>query len=67
MTFSIKTIPDMLIEAYGNQTEVARRLSCHRDTVRRYVYDNESKYHAIVNGVLMVHRGWSGRHDSNQH
>ncbi|EFI7865120.1 protein ninH, partial [Escherichia coli] len=26
MTFSVKTIPDMLVEAYGNQTEVARRL-----------------------------------------
>ncbi|EAP0133146.1 protein ninH, partial [Salmonella enterica subsp. enterica serovar Poona] len=25
MTFSVKTIPDMLVEAYGNQTEVARR------------------------------------------
>ncbi|EAB2923597.1 protein ninH, partial [Salmonella enterica] len=24
MTFSVKTIPDMLVEAYGNQTEVAR-------------------------------------------
>ncbi|HAX6189249.1 TPA: protein ninH, partial [Escherichia coli] len=23
MTFSVKTIPDMLVEAYGNQTEVA--------------------------------------------
>ncbi|EPW5901329.1 TPA: protein ninH, partial [Salmonella enterica] len=35
MTHTIKTIPDMLIETYGNQTEVARRLSCHRNTVRR--------------------------------
>ncbi|MDP1309415.1 protein ninH, partial [Klebsiella pneumoniae] len=26
MTFSVKTIPDMLVETYGNQTEVARRL-----------------------------------------
>ncbi|EFI0511329.1 protein ninH, partial [Escherichia coli] len=24
MTFTVKTIPDMLLEAYGNQTEVAR-------------------------------------------
>ncbi|EIU6246935.1 protein ninH, partial [Salmonella enterica] len=30
MTPSIKTIPELLIETYGNQTEVARRLSCHR-------------------------------------
>ncbi|MGC9587337.1 UNVERIFIED_CONTAM: protein ninH, partial [Salmonella enterica subsp. enterica serovar Rissen] len=46
MTFSVKTIPDMLVEAYGNQTEVARRLSCHRNTVRRYLYDKEARYHA---------------------
>ncbi|EAV8026504.1 protein ninH, partial [Salmonella enterica] len=42
MTFSVKTIPDMLVEAYGNQTEVARHLSCHRNTVRRYLYDKEA-------------------------
>ncbi|EBF6822206.1 TPA: protein ninH, partial [Salmonella enterica subsp. enterica serovar Infantis] len=53
MTHTVKTIPDMLIETYGNQTEVARRLSCHRNTVRRYLYDKEARYHAIVNGVLM--------------
>ena len=27
----------MLVEAYGNQTEVARRLKCSRGTVRKYV------------------------------
>ncbi|EPT1111554.1 protein ninH, partial [Escherichia coli] len=27
MTFTVKTIPDMLLEAYGNQTEVARILN----------------------------------------
>ncbi|MDI5817556.1 hypothetical protein MJI46_34685, partial [Salmonella enterica subsp. enterica serovar Cerro] len=42
-----KTIPELLIETYGNQTEVARRLSCHRNTVRRYLYDKEARYHAI--------------------
>lgn len=67
MTFSIKTIPDMLIETYGNQTEVARRLNCSRNTVLKYVGDKNGKRHAIVNGVLMVHLGWSGRHDRNQH
>lgn len=67
MTFSVKTIPDMLIETYGNQTEVARRLNCSRNTVLKYVGDKNGERHAIVNGVLMVHRGWSGRHDRNQH
>ena len=57
MTFSVKTIPDMLVEAYGNQTEVARS----RGTVRKYVDDKDGKMHAIVNDVLMVHRGWSER------
>ncbi|AUY80941.1 protein ninH [Salmonella enterica] len=61
MTFSVKTIPDMLVEAYGNQTEVARRLKCSRVTVRKYVDDKDGKMHAIVNDVLMVHRGWSER------
>ncbi|WP_373203365.1 protein ninH [Citrobacter amalonaticus] len=67
MTFSVKTIPDMLIETYGNQTEVARRLNCSRNTIYKYADDKGGKMHAIVNGVLMVHRGWSGRHDRNQH
>ncbi|HFI8652875.1 TPA: phage NinH family protein [Escherichia coli] len=61
MTFSVKTIPDMLVEAYGNQTEVARRLKCSLGTVRKYVDDKDGKMHAIVNDVLMVHRGWSER------
>ncbi|EHD2944266.1 protein ninH [Escherichia coli] len=61
MTFSVKTIPDMLVEAYGNQTEVARRLKCSRGTVRKYVDDKYGKMHAIVSDVLMVHRGWSER------
>ncbi|MEB8520856.1 protein ninH, partial [Acidithiobacillus ferriphilus] len=26
----------MLVETYGNQTEVARRLKCSRGTVRKY-------------------------------
>lgn len=43
MTFSVKTIPDMLVEAYGNQTEVARRLKCSRGTVRKYVDDKDGK------------------------
>ncbi|ELY5802123.1 phage NinH family protein [Cronobacter sakazakii] len=61
MTPSIKTIPEMLIETYGNQTEVARKLSCDRSTVKRYSRDNECKYHAIVNGILMVHQGGRGK------
>ncbi|EEC8287138.1 protein ninH [Escherichia coli] len=58
MTFTVKTIPDMLVEAYENQTEVARILNCNRATVRKYIGDKEGKRHAIVNGVLLVHRGW---------
>ncbi|MCV0732022.1 protein ninH, partial [Escherichia coli] len=26
--------------------------------VRKYIDDKDAKKHAIVNGVLMVHRGW---------
>ncbi len=38
-----KTIPDMFVEAYENQTEVARILNCSRNTVRKYTGDKEGK------------------------
>ncbi|HDW8069034.1 TPA: protein ninH [Escherichia coli] len=65
MTFTVKTIPDMLVEAYENRTEVARILNCSRNTVRKYIGDKEGKRHAVVNGVLMVHRGWDKGKDSD--
>ncbi|MBB7083544.1 protein ninH [Escherichia coli] len=65
MTFTVKTIPDMLVEEYGNQTEVARILNCSRNTIRKYIGDKEGKRHAVVNGVLMVHRGWDKSKDSD--
>ena len=65
MTFTVKIIPDMLVEAYGNQTEVARILNYNRATVRKYIGDKEGKRHAVVNGVLMVHRGWDRGKDSD--
>ncbi len=65
MTFTVKTIPDMLVEEYGNQTEVARILNCSRNTIRKYIGDKEGKRHSVVNGVLMVHRGWDKGKDSD--
>jgi hypothetical protein len=61
MTFSIKTIPELLIETRGNQTEVARRMTCSRGTVLKYSRDTKGERHAIVNGVLMVMQGKRGR------
>ncbi|EMG9442869.1 protein ninH [Escherichia coli] len=58
MNVTIQTIPEFLIRARGNMTEVARMLNCNRATVRKYACDKEGKRHAIVNGILMVHRGW---------
>ncbi|EPY5879251.1 protein ninH [Escherichia coli] len=58
MNAKIQTIPELLICTRGNQTGVARILNCNRATVRKYIGDKEGKRHAIVNGVLMVHRGW---------
>ncbi|EGQ5385871.1 protein ninH [Escherichia coli] len=58
MNVKIQTIPELLVMVRGNQTEVARTLNCSRNTVRKYIDDKDAKKHAIVNGVLMVHRGW---------
>lgn len=58
MNATIQTIPELLIQARGNMTEVLRKLNCNHATVRKYVGDKEGKRHAVVNGVLMVHRGW---------
>ena len=61
MNHTVKTIPDYLVENYGNQTEVARKLGCHRGTVNKYAYDKKGERHAVVNGVLMVHPLGRGR------
>ncbi|WP_097416839.1 protein ninH [Escherichia coli] len=45
----------------GNQTEVARMLSCARGTVLKYNRDSKGERHVIVNGVLMVKQGKRGR------
>ncbi|EEU2031476.1 protein ninH [Escherichia coli] len=58
MNVKIQTIPELLVMVRGNQTEIARILKCNRVTVRKYIDDKDAKKHAIVNGVLMVHRGW---------
>lgn len=60
MNATIQTIPELLIKTRGNQTEVARILKSNRATIRKYHRDKDAKLHAIVNGVLMVHRGLWG-------
>jgi len=57
MNVNIQTIPELLIKTRGNQTELARILKSNRTTIRKYHRDKEARFHAIVNGVLMVHRG----------
>ncbi|ELC6107231.1 protein ninH, partial [Escherichia coli] len=51
----------LLIQTRGNQTEVARMLSCARGTVLKYNRDSKGERHVIVNGVLMVKQGKRGR------
>ncbi|EFX9171649.1 TPA: protein ninH [Escherichia coli] len=65
MNATIQTIPELLILARGNMTEVSRKLNCNRATVRKYISDKEGKRHSVVNGVLMVHRGWDKGKDSD--
>ncbi|HBN6007113.1 TPA: protein ninH, partial [Enterobacter cloacae] len=52
---------DILIEVRGNQSEAARQLACSRNTILRYSRDTKAQFHAIVNGVLMVHQGGRGK------
>ncbi|EPI8455070.1 protein ninH [Yersinia enterocolitica] len=59
MNADIKTIPELLIAAYGNQSEVSRQLNTRRSTVKKYANDSKCEHHAIVNGRLMV--GTTGR------
>ncbi|AAP16203.1 protein ninH [Escherichia coli O28ac] len=65
MSVKIQTIPELLIQTRGNMTEVSRMLNCNRATVRKYAEDKEGKGHAIVDGVLIVHRGWDRGKDSD--
>ncbi|MFV7955680.1 phage NinH family protein [Escherichia coli] len=61
MNATIQTIPELLIQTRGNQTEVARMLSCARGTMLKYNRDSKGERHVIVNGVLMVKQGKRGR------
>ncbi|MBI0277102.1 protein ninH [Hafnia alvei] len=61
MDAKIRTIPDMLVDTYGNQSELARRLHINRETISKYLNDKEAKHHAIVNGVFMSSRGDCGK------
>lgn len=50
----VQTVPRLLQESNGCLSEVARKLSCHRDTVRKYISDTNAQRHAVINGVLMT-------------
>ncbi|NCH53257.1 hypothetical protein EHI99_21785, partial [Cronobacter malonaticus] len=47
-------VPRLLQECNGCLSEVARKLSCHRDTVRKYIGDTNAQRHVVINGVLMT-------------
>ncbi|WP_407242427.1 protein ninH [Escherichia coli] len=56
MNATIQTIPELLIQTRGNQTEVARMLSCARGTVLKYNRDSKGERHVIVtNGAIVIH------------
>ncbi|ELY5919332.1 protein ninH [Cronobacter sakazakii] len=50
----VQIVPRLLQECNGCLSEVARKLSCHRDTVRKYISDTNAQRHAVINGVLMT-------------
>ncbi len=61
MNATIQTIPELLIQTRGNQTEVARMLSCARGTVLKYNRDSKGERHVIVNGVPDGQTGQEGK------
>jgi hypothetical protein len=67
MNITVQTIPEVLVTTRGNMTEAARILHANRITVAKYARDFDAKHHAIVNGVLMIHRGWMGDHKRTSH
>lgn len=60
MTPQLTSIPQMLVKARGNMSEVSRLFGVTRHTIKRYSRDFECKAHIVVNGVLMVTNGNRG-------
>jgi len=54
MNVTIQTIPELLVQARGNFTEVARILSVIWATISRYHRDTKCEQHAVINGTLML-------------
>lgn len=61
MNKCIQTIPELLVSARGNMSEVARIIRVHRNSVRCYSRDFNGDKHAIINGILMVAQGNRGK------
>lgn len=57
MNYSVQTIPQLLIETRDNRSIAAKRIGVQRNTIRKYAEDFDGKYHAIVNGRLMIYHG----------
>lgn len=62
MNATVHTIYELLPSVYGNVTELARRIGCNRATIYKYLHDIDGKFHAVVNGKLMVKPGFKGRY-----
>ena len=62
----VTTVPAMLAEFGGNQSELAKKLGTERGTIRKYKDDQDAKHHAIVNGVLFVQRRGSGGNEKGE-
>lgn len=54
MNVTIQTIPELLVQARGNLSEVARILRVNRSTVSKYHLDTKCERHAVINGTLML-------------
>lgn len=51
---TLTSVPKLMVEVRGSQSELARRLGVGRKTLEPYLDDTEMKRHCILNGILMT-------------
>ncbi|MFN2987312.1 protein ninH [Escherichia coli] len=51
----MKTIPNILIKTYKNQTKITHKLKYNHNTIKKYINNKNKKIHTIINNILIIH------------